>query len=171
MIRKEKNTAMVPNLNMRLVLIISMLFMSAAANAEAGSSEECDLASASLGLSASVIERTKLQVTVVNCTSGNVAFMEGALRPPFLRIFVVDKFGDALQRNSWIGDRSPKKITLPPQGRTEIVIELNEWYQNLESDLNSGCLDLLWALHVAPIESQQSFFGGGAIQLNCVASR
>ena len=171
MLWEGKNTAVVSDWIMRLVPIISMLFMSYAANADAGSSKECHVATASLGLSASVIERTKLQVTVVNCTSGNVAFMEGAVRPPFLRIFVVDKFGDALQRNSWIGDRSPKKITLAPQGRTEIVIDLDEWYQNLESDLNSGCLDLLWALHVAPIQSQQSFFGGGAIQLNCVANR
>ena len=171
MLWEGKNTAVVSDWIMRLVPIISMLFMSYAANADAGSGKECHVATASLGLSASVIERTKLQVTVVNCTSGNVAFMEGAVRPPFLRIFVVDKFGDALQRNSWIGDRSPKKITLAPQGRTEIVIDLDEWYQNLESDLNSGCLDLLWALHVAPIQSQQSFFGGGAIQLNCVANR
>jgi hypothetical protein len=124
----------------------------------------------SLHISADIYDQTKLRLTVINCTDSIQKISNGQLRPPFLRLFIVNKFGDPLERFSWIGDRTTARFSIEPGSKKNVIVELDRWFEGLDDLMSSDCLDMLWALRLSPIDSARSYFGGGAAQLTCKSS-
>lgn len=128
---------------------------------------DCDNKETTVVLHASLITGTSIRLTIKNCTNVRQEFLAGQFRPPFLRLFVVDRFGDPLKKHSWTGDKTDSSINLGPGDVDSISIDLNRWFEGLNEKVSNDCLDLLWSIHFKATNGSEPVFAGGALQLSC----
>lgn len=152
--------------NLGRVIIASItLIVTTVVNAD--QEVHCPKTGCDFTVEAEVVDELVLQLQVSNKSTEPLEFLYSHFEPGLLRLLVVNKFGDLVERFSWIGDSSKTTFVVEPNKTFAVDVELSRWYENIEQKIESECFDLFWNVHAYTLEDRKPHFFGGAMQLSC----
>ena len=121
-------------LGIALIAIVTLM----TANVAISDAEvQCPKTGCDFLVEAELVDEVVLRLHVSNRSTKSLEFLSVHFEPGLLRLLVVDKFGDLVERFSWIGDSSTKSFVIEPYATHTVDVVLFHWYENLEQRIES----------------------------------